>query len=82
MTSRLSTKISAVVLGAALMMPVASYGNQWSKPKSRLKGSAIGAVAGAIVGGPVGAVAGASLGNGVQYARHKASVKHYHRHRR
>lgn len=82
MTSELSKKIQAVVLGAALLLPAATaFGNTWSKPKSRLKGTAIGAVAGAVVGGPAGAAVGAGVGNGVQYVRRGLSHHRHHRRR-
>ena len=81
MTS-LAKKIQATVLGCMLLVPAATmYGSQWSKPKSRLKGTAIGATAGAVVGGPVGAVVGAGVGNSVQYVRHM-SGRHHRHHRR
>ena len=82
MTS-VSRKIQATALGLALLLPAATmYGSEWSKPKSRLKGTAIGATAGAVVGGPVGAVVGAGVGNGVQYLRHMDSRHHHYRHHR
>ena len=81
MTSLKSRRLQATVLGMALLLPATTVlGNEWSKPKSRLKGTAIGATAGAIVGGPPGAVIGAGVGNGVQYLRHMAGPRHYRRH--
>ena len=82
MTS-VTRRIQAAVLGLALLLPAATmYGSEWSKPKSRLKGTAIGATAGAIVGGPVGAVVGAGVGNGVQYVRHMSGHRHHRHYRR
>jgi len=73
----------AGVLSVALLLPAATaFGNDWSKPKSRLKGTAIGTVAGAAVGGPVGAVVGGAAGNGVQYLRHKSTAYRHRHHRR
>ena len=83
MTFSKSNKLMAGVLSAALLLPAATaFGNDWSKPKSRLKGSVIGGVAGAAVAGPPGAVVGAAVGNGVQSLRHAATSRHYRHHRR
>jgi MFS superfamily sulfate permease-like transporter len=83
MTPLNNRKLMAGVLTAALLLPATTaFGNDWSKPKSRLKGSAIGGVAGAVVAGPPGAVVGAAVGNGVQVLRHKATSKHYRHHRK
>jgi hypothetical protein len=81
MTSFISKRIQATVLSAALLLPAGvAFGNDWSKPNSRTKGTVIGAVAGALVGGTKGAVVGAAVGNGVQAVRHnqhrKSSVRH------
>ncbi len=78
MTSELSRKIGAFVLAAATLLPATTaFGNTWSKPKSRTRGTVIGAAAGAVLG-PAGAVVGAGVGNGIQSLRHH---RHY-RHRR
>src|SRR5689334_11073169 len=78
MTS-VTRKLQAAALTIALALPASSVMAQsdWSKPESRTKGTVIGAVAGALVGGTKGAVVGAALGNGVQYARHTSSRRHY-----
>ena len=77
MTSELSKKFAAVLLGAALALPAATaMGNTWSKPKSRTRGTAIGAVAGALVAGPAGAVVGGGVGNEVQNLRHHRQMRH------
>jgi hypothetical protein len=81
MTSLISRKIQATVLSAALLLPAgAAFGNDWSKPDSRTKGTVIGAVAGALIGGKKGAIVGAAVGNGVQAVRHnqhrKSRVRH------
>ncbi len=82
MTSLLSRKLQAVVLGTALLLPAtAAFGNQWSKPMSRTRGATIGAAAGAVLG-PVGAVVGAGIGNGIQSVRHNQSTHHHKRHLR
>lgn len=82
MTSQNNRRLLAGVLTAALLLPATTaLGNDWSKPKSRIKGTAIGTAAGAIVGGPPGAVVGAAVGNGVQYLRHQYAVERRH-HRR
>ena len=86
MESSNKDKLMAGVLSMALLLPATSaLGNDWSKHKSRTRGTAIGAVAGAIVAGPPGAVIGGALGNGVQsvrHNRHAASRHHYHHHHR
>ena len=83
MTSHNNRRLMAGVLSMALLLPAATaFGNDWSKPKSRLKGTAIGTVAGAAVGGPVGAVVGGAVGNGVQYLRHQSTAHRYRHHRR
>ncbi len=75
-------KLMAGVLSVALLLPATTaFGNDWSKPKSRTKGTAIGAVAGAVVAGPPGAVVGGAVGNGVQSLRHNRHSAHRH-HRR
>jgi hypothetical protein len=82
MTPLNNRKLMAGVLTAALLLPATTaLGNDWSKPKSRTKGTAIGIAAGAIVAGPPGAVIGAAVGNGVQSVRHH-SASHHRRHRR
>jgi len=82
MTFLKNRKLLAGVLTAALLLPATTaLGNDWSKPKSRMKGTAIGTAVGAVVGGPPGAVVGAAVGNGVQYLRHKYTVERRH-HRR
>jgi len=82
MTSVLTRKLQAAALTVALALPASSVMAQsdWSKPESRTKGTVIGAIAGGLVGGTRGAVVGAALGNGVQYARHTSSRRHYVRH--
>jgi len=83
MTFSRNRQLLAGVLSAALLLPAASaFGNDWSKPRSRLKGTVIGTVAGAAVAGPPGAVIGAAVGNGVQALRHNSAVSHYRHHRR
>lgn len=86
MESSNKNKLMAGVLSMALLLPATTaLGNDWSKPKSRTRGTAIGAVAGAIVAGPPGAVVGGAIGNGVQSVRHNhhaASHHHYRHHRR
>ena len=83
MTPLNNRKLMAGVLTAALLLPATTaLGNDWSKPKSRLKGTAIGVAAGAAVAGPPGAAVGAAVGNGVQYLRHKATARHYRHHRK
>jgi len=83
MTSLKNRKFLAAALSAALLLPAATaFGNDWSKPKSRLKGTVIGTAAGAIVAGPPGAIVGAAVGNGVQYARHHHAARHYRHHRK
>jgi hypothetical protein len=79
MTPLFTRKLQAAALTIALALPASSVMAQsdWSKPQSRTKGTVIGAVAGALVGGTKGAVVGAALGNGVQYARHTSSRRHY-----
>ena len=86
MRSLLNKRIQAAVMAGVLLLPAATaFGNDWSKHRSRTKGTAIGVAAGAVVGGPVGAVAGGAIGNGVQYIReqnhrhHRVSYR-YHRH--
>ena len=75
-------KLMAGVLSVALLLPATTaFSNDWSKPKSRVKGTAIGLVAGAAVAGPPGAVIGAAVGNGVQSLRHNRMTHHRH-HRR
>jgi MFS family permease len=81
MESSSKHKLMAGVLSMALLPATTALGNDWSKPKSRTRGTAIGAVAGALVAGPPGAVIGGALGNGVQAARH-TSVAHRHHHYR
>jgi len=82
MTSRINRRIMAGVLSAALFLPAATaFGNDWSKPKSRTRGTVIGATAGALLG-PPGVVVGAAVGNGVQAARHSMSRHHHRRHHR
>ena len=82
MTFSKNRQLLAGVLSAALLLPATSaFGNDWSKPKSRLKGTVIGTVAGAMIGGPPGAVIGAAVGNGVQSLRHH-DAKSYSRHHR
>jgi hypothetical protein len=72
-------KLMAGVLSVALLLPATTaFGNDWSKPKSRLKGTTIGLVAGAAVAGPPGAVIGAAVGNGVQSLRHMRSTAYRH----
>jgi hypothetical protein len=71
----MKTKISAVILSFALMLPASSA---FAKKHSRTRGTIVGAVAGALVGGTKGAVVGAALGNGVQYERHHQYVKKHH----
>src|SRR5258706_12363377 len=64
-------KLMAGVLSVALLLPATTaFGNDWSKPKSRVKGTAIGLVAGAAVAGPPGAVIRAAVRYGVQSLRH------------
>ncbi len=83
MTFLKNQKLLAGVLTAALVLPAATaFGNDWSKPKSRTKGTVIGTAAGAVVAGPAGAVVGGAVGNGVQYIRHHAAVHRYRHHRR
>ena len=77
--------IAAAVLSAALLLPATSaFGNDWTKHRSRTRGTAIGATAGAIIAGPPGAVLGGVVGNGVQHARHLSHHRHHphHHHRR
>jgi MFS family permease len=82
MVSTNNSKLLAGVLAAALLLPASTaLGNDWSKPKSRTKGTAIGMVAGAVVAGPPGAAIGAAVGNGVQAVRHHAAHRHYRHHR-
>ncbi|HEX3111014.1 MAG TPA: hypothetical protein VHU41_18075 [Thermoanaerobaculia bacterium] len=82
MTSIFNRKIQAAALTMALLFPASAVmaQSEWSKPESRTKGTVIGAVAGALVGGTKGAVVGAAVGNGVQYARHTSTRRHYVRH--
>ena len=76
-------KVQAAVIAGALLLPAGvASANDWSKPRSRTKGTVIGAVAGALVAGKKGAVIGAVAGNGVQAARHVQHRKHHKRHRR
>jgi hypothetical protein len=83
MESSNKNKLMAGVLSMALLLPATNaLGNDWSKPKSRTKGTAIGAVAGAVVAGPPGAVIGGAIGNGVQNVRHNRTAHRHHRHRR
>jgi hypothetical protein len=86
MRSLLNKRIQAAVMAGVLLLPAATaFGNDWSKHRSRTKGTAVGTVAGAVVGGPVGAVAGGAIGNGVQYLREQNHRHHrvvYHRHYR
>jgi hypothetical protein len=83
MKSSNNRRLLAGVLSAALLLPAATaFGNDWSKPKSRIKGTAIGAVAGAVVAGPPGAVVGAAVGNGVQHVRHMTTSHRSRHHRR
>jgi MFS family permease len=83
MTFHNNRKLMAGVLSVALLLPAATaFGNDWSKPKSRLKGTAIGTAAGAVVGGPVGAVVVGAVGNGVQYLRRQSTAHRYRHHRR
>jgi len=85
MESSSKHKLMAGVLSVALLLPATTaFGNDWSKPKSRTRGTAIGLVAGAAVAGPPGAVVGAAIGNGVQSLRHNSHVahRHYYRHYR
>jgi hypothetical protein len=79
----MSRKLQALALTAAMLVPAtAAFGNDWSKPMSRTRGSAIGAAVGAIAG-PPGMVVGAAVGNGVQSVRHHAATHHrHHRHHR
>jgi len=80
MTSLIHKRIGAAVLSAALLLPATSaLGNDWTKHRSRTRGTTIGAAAGALVAGPPGAVLGGVIGNGVQHARH---LGHHHRHHR
>ncbi|HEX7680889.1 MAG TPA: hypothetical protein VF713_22325 [Thermoanaerobaculia bacterium] len=79
MESSSKHKLMAGVLSVALLLPATTaFGNDWSKPKSRLKGTTIGMAAGAIVAGPPGAVIGAAVGNGVQYLRHDRHTAYRH----
>ena len=72
-------KLMAGVLSLALLLPATTaFGNDWSKPKSRVKGTAIGLAAGAIVAGPPGAIVGAAVGNGLQSLRHTRSTSYRH----
>jgi len=82
MTPLIHKRIAAAVLSAALLLPASSaFGNDWTKHHSRLRGSTIGAAAGAVLG-PPGMVVGAAIGNGVQYARGSGHHHHAHRHHR
>ena len=87
MVSNISRKIQAALLSAAILLPAGSvFANDWSKPESRTRGTAIGAAAGAVLG-PPGIVAGAAIGNGIQAARHASHrhvrrVAYRHRHHR
>jgi len=82
MTSLIHQRIAAAVLSAALLLPATSaLGNDWTKHRSRTRGTVIGATAGAVLG-PPGAVVGAAIGNGVQYARSAGHHHHAHRHHR
>lgn len=79
MESSNKNKLMAGALTVALLLPATTaFGNDWSKPKSRLKGTAIGAAAGAVVAGPPGAVIGGAVGNGVQSLRHNRMTRHRH----
>lgn len=76
-------RIAATALSAALLLPATSaFGNDWTKHFSRLRGTTIGATAGALIAGPPGAVLGGAVGNGVQHARHMSHRHHYRHHRR
>ncbi|HKA00889.1 MAG TPA: hypothetical protein VKE70_30465 [Candidatus Solibacter sp.] len=83
----LNDKLVAALLSAALLVPAASaFGNDWTKPKSRTRGTTIGAAVGALAG-PPGAVVGGVIGNGVQRLRQTQTYRHRHhtasyRHRR
>ena len=82
MVSTNNSRLLAGVLAAALLLPATTaLGNDWSKPKSRTKGTAIGMVAGAIVAGPPGAAIGAAVGNGVQAVRQQSTARHHRHHR-
>jgi len=74
-------KFVAAVLTSALLIPAGTaFGNDWTKAKSRTRGTTIGAAAGAVLG-PPGVVVGAAVGNGVQYVRqqHRHHYSRYHR---
>ena len=76
----LNNKLVAALLSAALIVPATSaLGNDWTKHKSRTRGTTIGAAIGALAG-PPGVVVGAALGNGVQRARQARSHHHYRHH--
>src|ERR1041384_4218238 len=78
----MTSKLIAALLSASLLVPATSaLGNDWSKPKSRTRGTAIGATVGALAG-PAGAVVGGAIGNGVQHLRHKTAHRHHHHYRR
>lgn len=79
MTSNLNRKIQAAVLSTAMVLTAGSvFADQWTKPQSRTRGTAIGAAAGAILG-PPGMIAGAAIGNGVQSMRHHVAPQAYGR---
>jgi len=75
-----TNKLMAALLSAALLVPAASaFGNDWSKHKSRTRGTTIGAAVGALAG-PPGMVVGGAIGNGVQRARQAQSHRHHRYH--
>ena len=80
-------RLVAALLSGALIVPAGTaFGNDWTKPKSRLRGATIGAAAGAFLG-PPGAIVGGAIGNGVQYVRqsyrhHRIYSTHGTRHHR
>ena len=75
----IGTKIQAAVLSVALLLPAETA---LAKKHSRIRGTVVGAVAGALVAGKKGAVVGAVAGNAVQAERHKLYVKKHHHRRR
>ena len=75
----IGTKIQAVVLSGALLLPASPA---LAKKHSRTRGTIVGAVAGALIGGKKGAVVGAAAGNATQAVRHKQYKKKHHIHYR
>ncbi len=69
-------KIQAVALSAVLLVPAEAA---FAKKHSRIRGTLVGAAAGALIAGKKGAVVGAVAGNAIQAERHKMYKKKHHR---